>query len=47
MIYAEKGIKKEVEDRESRRLEDARDLFLGGLLLPLSTLELSEKLEIL
>jgi hypothetical protein len=42
--YTEKGIKKEVEGRERRRLEDCSGFCFWGVVPPLSTLKLRKDL---
>ena len=44
MIYKEKGIEKEVEERESWRLEDRSGSCFWGVVPPLSTLKLRKDL---
>lgn len=44
MIYIEKGIKEEVEERESRKLEDRSGSCFWGVVPPLSTLKLRKDL---
>jgi radical SAM protein with 4Fe4S-binding SPASM domain len=44
LIYTEKGIKEEVEEKESRRLEDRSGSCFWGVVPPLSTLKLRKDL---